>query len=1196
MRKPEPGECSPMRRRAPPIKMKGPPVLGGRGADTPAMPRPLHPTLSLDELRDALRRAEPSVCLIAPRVLRRLVRNHVGLGIGRHGLVAKTRAVLQHASPEELGLPSGVSSELVTLLEEPAPRRLESTPAGDLLRPYWQWLVQLRAFAWMAERPLSSEALRERLQAFDPGAFSEVRAVLVADGLVPREGDDRTVYNAFVALYAALRHLAPGELADTFPGLCPWSCIDRVVAEDLDAPALLERLRPDGAAEPTPIHAPEEAPEFDDLLELGEEDPQEPVGEEVARGRQPPGSEAIHDHLMRRAAWAERRGNLVRAAIDRTLAARSTTPARAGVARAQARATLSTLADQLVVALGEADPDDPEADAEIRRAWRSALESLREPAAAGFRSSAARLLYDLQLISLDHERPTYELDVVEWVLSFGRRSIQRLLPNHQIVRRVGHLRRALKLAGRARLAEPGRRRLARLLHAEIDRSEEQLRNRLRPLIERVLDRAELRHANIAERVARAKLIEELLDAVVARGYFTAGDLRDAVARNPLKLPDLTVQDLARGDRLLRSDRRMAIALEGIYRRAEVYLRGLQKGSSIAFGTAVGRWLTLFVAVPFAGAFVVLEGLQHLTNPVIRLAAGQPLFPRHEAGSGGHDSGPLHLVSWISVALLGFVFLGLIHSRWFRAAVVRILKAIGSGVRFVALDAPLWVLRRPPILALLRHPYTRALGRWAVLPIVPAVPAGLAARGIGGDATGVVVATFVFVLAVWLLNSRTGRRLQEVLSDVLIGAWHWTLSDLLPGLYRIIMGFFRSVLQAIDQLLYAVDELLRFRAGQSRLTLSAKALGGMIWGLIAYVVRFVTNLLVEPQVNPIKHFPVVTVAHKVTLPFMLALPTLLERAPFGLSAGVAWFVAWALQMLVPGVFGFLAWELKENWRLYEANRERSLRPVRVGSHGETIARILRPGFHSGTLPRTFARLRRADRAERPRARYKHRETLRHVQHDVRHFIERELLALMEQGRSLAGLRFEVDDVRLTTNCIAIILCRPDRSDDPLRLRFDEQSGWLVAGLGDAPAWLAELGESARTALADALVGLYHKAGIELVHEQVRALLQPPWAAYALTPRGLQVWLPGTSAAAVEFDLRAGAEAAVARRVEAAVAEPTVPGPTVEPSLAAEQIIFAQNPVRWSSWVDLWERDRAGEMPLPRLAKPDVLPSVRPLPVA
>ena len=77
------------------------------------------------------------------------------------------------------------------------------------------------------------------------------------------------------------------------------------------------------------------------------------------------------------------------------------------------------------------------------------------------------------------------------------------------------------------------------------------------------------------------------------------------------------------------------------------------------------------------------------------------------------------------------------------------------------------------------------------------------------------------------------------------------------------------------------------------------------------------------------------------------------------------VATLLITKMPGVFGFLVWELKENWKLYRANRATNLRPVMIGHHGETMLRLLRPGFHSGTLPKLFAKFTRIDAAHSSR---------------------------------------------------------------------------------------------------------------------------------------------------------------------------------------------------------------------------------------
>src|SRR5262245_64684625 len=98
---------------------------------------------------------------------------------------------------------------------------------------------------------------------------------------------------------------------------------------------------------------------------------------------------------------------------------------------------------------------------------------------------------------------------------------------------------------------------------------------------------------LPERVARKKLVAELLDRGMKLGFLNLGHLRDAVSRNGLKLRDLGgVGELVRGDPLLRADARLDLALDGVYRRGEIYLRWLQKLSSIFFGTAPGRILTL----------------------------------------------------------------------------------------------------------------------------------------------------------------------------------------------------------------------------------------------------------------------------------------------------------------------------------------------------------------------------------------------------------------------------------------------------------------------------------------------------------------------------------------------------------------------------------------------------------------------------
>ena len=142
--------------------------------------------------------------------------------------------------------------------------------------------------------------------------------------------------------------------------------------------------------------------------------------------------------------------------------------------------------------------------------------------------------------------------------------------------------------------------------------------------------------------------------------------------------------------------------------------------------------------------------------------------------------------------------------------------------------------------------------------------------------------------------------------------------------------------------------------------------GFIWFLVSYFVRLVVNVFIEPTVNPIKHFPVVTVSAKLLVPLwpvLLGTPHSLGifGQPFQfLGNWPAFLMANLIVHSIPGAAGFLVWEFKENWRLYRANRPATLRPEVIGHHGETMLRLLKPGFHSGTLPKLFAKLRRAER--------------------------------------------------------------------------------------------------------------------------------------------------------------------------------------------------------------------------------------------
>ncbi len=305
---------------------------------------------------------------------------------------------------------------------------------------------------------------------------------------------------------------------------------------------------------------------------------------------------------------------------------------------------------------------------------------------------------------------------------------------------------------------------------------------------------------------------------------------------------------------------------------------------------------------------------------------------------------------------------------------------------------------------------------------PLLPAGLAGLGVylagRRPVPALATAAGAFLVASVVLHSRLGMYLEEVGADALVRTWHLIRSDLLPGLVRWVLFVFRRLVEDVERLLYTVDEWLRFRKGDSRLSLFTKPVLGLIWFFLTYLIRLIVNVFVEPTFNPIKHFPVVTVTAKALLPFY---PTLIRlfASPleplFGKWAGD--LLALGAVGLLPGLGGFLVWELKENWRLYRANQSPTLAPEVVGHHGETVLRLMRPGLHSGTLPKLYARLRRA----RGRSARRQHEALAAVAECLHRFVQRDLLAILATSRTFAGTPFpKVGAIHLATNRIRIEL--------------------------------------------------------------------------------------------------------------------------------------------------------------------------------
>jgi hypothetical protein len=274
------------------------------------------------------------------------------------------------------------------------------------------------------------------------------------------------------------------------------------------------------------------------------------------------------------------------------------------------------------------------------------------------------------------------------------------------------------------------------------------------------------------------------------------------------------------------------------------------------------------------------------------------------------------------------------------------------------------------------------------------------------------------------------------------------------------------MRGFEQRLHRVDEQVSHHRDEGRSVMVAKAIIGPVWRTFSYLIHFYVAVLVEPQVNPVKHFPVVTVADKLMLPFFPALTSaLLVLLDPILPRFMGLPLATVTVLLSPGLFGFLAWELKENWRLYRANHPDRVQPAHFGPNGETLYTLLRPGFYSGALPDAFAELRqvigRENEQEQP-----HPESLRQAEarlseilEALRAWVDRELgFALLERCRTAGYARAEVVLVRIAVATAALDLRvalypegwegaavpEPIRLDGRFELRADRLEGEIILG--------------------------------------------------------------------------------------------------------------------------------------------------------
>lgn len=1109
------------------------------------------------DLEQRFREREPSVFFVIPRVLRRVMRHELEITNPwnrvphRKSYVISRERLLWLVAIDELGVEStALVPDRALLIARPEEDRLAEFSLDGLARYYWRLVYHAKLDAILQDRTsarvMTPAQLRYRIDQLGQEQFDEIRTVLKQEGFLTHPDDTRLTYAEFGSVFSELQAFSPDLVPIYFPSLSDLPGVTRLLREDCDTVKLLEATRPRELSSATSGSA-----------------------EELAR-QSPPASDSPpvvqpsrwrYKWLMKSAERLRAKGNTMRAAVYSRRARLVAPESASSENAAQIEADVTQFARRLQQAL---ELDEAETDR-----WRLMCGQLLISTEDGFWNANARLLYDLQNVCIDSEREVYHVDLAGWIWSRGRQALRRPLPDLKLVLVTKHLRRAANRISAVRIDREHRRELGELLHHAAERAEELLRRHLSPQILESFQSSGFVPQSIVETAALSKMQAELLDGIVERGFVTLGNLRDSVSRGQLKLADVaSAREFVSGDRLLRADRNLSTTLDGVYQRGPFYLRWLQRMTSLFFGTPIGRLITQYLALPFGGAFVILKGLQLLWEEINHFLHGPKL----------------HLYSHTAMLGLGILLFGLIHWPMLRQVLTLVLRSTWLLTRGLLVDVPRFLYRLPGVAWCLKSLPALLFRRYLLSPILLTMLLwkGLPAIGIYAPFNN-WLAMAVLVVNLVLLNSRVGRDSEELVWEALGKLWHRIRVTVIIGLFNLVIDLFRQIMDALERVLYSVDEWLRFRTGESQITLILKAILGLVWSFVHGIVRFCVTLLIEPQINPIKHFPVVTVSHKLLLPSVLYFATLLDTFTDPITAKA---IATAVVTCIPGIFGFLAWELKENWRAYAANRPSMLQPSLVGHHGETVLRLLTPGFHSGTIPKLFARRRRVARKSLAtpsvNRSLKYDERLHHEAAAVQHFVERELLGLLRLSRRLGQVPLSLAAVELSTNRITIRISHADHPA-PLRITLSEQSGWLLAGLQNT-GWLTLLTSEQRQVFATAVLGLYKLAAVDLVREHIEQQFGSPPHPYDIGESGLVVWPTRSYDAELTYSLDERPTIAPRPRSVARVAG-------LEPVPAAA-LIFALHPLPLAQWIAYWDAEQSEALPAPLLAEVPVLSTVAP----
>lgn len=1114
--------------------------------------------MKLETLQQIIRDTDESALLIESQIVRRVIQEATGRSwwqwrVSHTDCYPAEREVLYRvATEQELSIADDFSvPSVVLLLARPSQEQL-GMPDHDLLLLYWRRLFHVTLHREVGEslEAAGHEGFRERVTSLGTAAFEEARKVLTDEGLLVDPSDDRLTYLEFVVNYLELKFFEPHLLQVYFPSKPNDEIIQRLIGKDVDGEYWFRKTRL--------AKAPDPKPKADDQ------------------------SDESHDYfhkLYKHANGKLTANDPVTAAILFTKAARVAPAALVPEANGKAQDAIDELIRRMTPALDLTE-------LEVRR-WRAVLKPLLDKADQGNRSTTdeAELLRDLQRACEDFEVVPDALSLWAWIRSWGKEPIKRRLESLPYVQVPNQLRSATRRLTAARLNDEDRKTLGHLLDTALERSETRLRARFRPKLKEALQDAGLQPANSSELASLNKTVEELLDGILEGGFFTFAELRDAIARGQLKLPDFDPRsEFLRGDSLLRLDKQLAKSLDGVYRQGEVYTRMLEYVTSLLFGTSRGRWLATNILLPFGGAFLSFQFLwlleferrdktgshQEIVGSVTGTAMASVAPKSDVSFFGGWNSQIIFHAAWLTV---GLFLLGYIRLPMFRYGVDTCARWAFYLLRSILYTWPLRIWNNPFVQKVVRSAVFERLFNVVFKPI--AYTALIVSLSNRIQDLGWTAYLFLYLVLVLLAIVQGLKLIEQV--GIQIATEFFKSFRSLPAMIRWIANLFMQLVRFVEYLLAVAESWLQVRGRANKVTIGFKSIINLLLtALLLPVIRFYTIVLIEPMINPLK-LPLSILFAKFVYP-LLTVMGLFTLSPLGsplvdlLAPWMSWPLAWLFVVgtfyLLPDAVTFLFWEMRENWRLYRANRPVAIRPVIVGPHGETVAGLLQPGFHSGTIPKLFAKLRAAERFGGETGQWRQaracRRSLRELQEAISRFITRDFIAVLKESQKWQAGELTVKAVTLGNNRIRISLALEGAEKEAV-LEWEDRNGWLVAGWSRL-GWIAELDHDQADVLNEVIAYLYKRAGVDLVREQIRKGLPAEAVHFDIVSDGIQVWYGSVSELPLFYDLNHGVNEITPR-------QPDTLAQTDGPVISAMGVDFSQFTYRWDDWIRAWSESGA-----------------------